>query len=171
MTLAAAILTVLLALIFSALGTAKILALQPMRELAAEAGLSVAAYRRIGLLEVAGAVGLLIGLVQPLIGVLAGAGLLLLLGGAVVVHLRRKAAQVRPSRRLRNPGRHRPSGAGHTMSVVPVVTSAQAPPAHRRHAARQRREFSILDRWSRSILPRAVALDDEVHRILARLGP
>ncbi|MFE9958907.1 DoxX family protein [Micromonospora sp. NPDC005299] len=89
MTLAAAILAVLLALVFLALGTAKIRALQPMRELAAEAGFSVAAYRRIGLLEVAGAVGLLIGLVEPLIGALAGAGLLLLLAGAVVVHLRK----------------------------------------------------------------------------------
>lgn len=87
MTLAAAILAVLLALVFSVLGTAKILALQPMRELAAEVGVSTAAYRRVGLLEVAGAIGLLIGLVEPLIGVLAGAGLLLLLGGAVVVHL------------------------------------------------------------------------------------
>ncbi|WP_406045842.1 DoxX family protein [Micromonospora sp. NBC_00898] len=89
MTLAAAILAVLLALVFLALGTAKMLALQPMRELAAKAGFSVAAYRRIGLLEVAAVIGLLIGLFQPLIGVLAGAGLLLLLGGAVVVHLRK----------------------------------------------------------------------------------
>ena len=89
MTLAAAILAVLLALIFFALGTAKILALPRMRELATEAGFSVAAYRRIGVLEVAGAVGLLIGLAVPLIGALAGAGLLLLLAGAVVVHLRK----------------------------------------------------------------------------------
>lgn len=89
MTLAAAILAVLLALIFSALGMAKILALQPMRALAVEAGFSVAAYRRIGLLEVAAAIGLLIGLFRPLLGALAGAGLLLLLGGAVVVYLRK----------------------------------------------------------------------------------
>ncbi|WP_200208004.1 DoxX family protein [Micromonospora coerulea] len=89
MTLASAILAVLLALIFSALGTAKILAVQPMRALAAEAGFSVPAYRRIGLLEVAAVIGLLISLFKPLIGVLAGAGLLLLLGGAVVVHLRK----------------------------------------------------------------------------------
>lgn len=79
----------LLALVFLALGTAKILALQPMRELAGEAGFSIAAYRRIGLLEVAAAIGLLIGLIVPLIGTLAGAGLLLLLGGALVVHLRK----------------------------------------------------------------------------------
>ncbi|WP_346533273.1 DoxX family protein [Micromonospora sp. DPT] len=89
MTLAAAILAVLLALIFLALGTAKILALPRMRELATEAGFSVAAYRRLGVLEVAGAVGLLIGLTEPLIGALAGAGLLLLLAGALVVHLRK----------------------------------------------------------------------------------
>jgi hypothetical protein len=89
MTLAAAILAVLLALIFFALGTAKILALQPMRERAAEVGFSATAYRRIGLLEVAAAIGLLIGLVEPLIGTLAGAGLLPLLGGAVVAHLRK----------------------------------------------------------------------------------
>ncbi|MFR9779643.1 DoxX family protein [Micromonospora sp. MS34] len=89
MTLAASILAVLLALAFLALGTAKIRAVPPMRELAAEAGFSVAAYRRIGLLEVAGAVGLLIGFLQPLLGVLAGAGLLLLLAGALAVHLRK----------------------------------------------------------------------------------
>ncbi|WP_327010592.1 DoxX family protein [Dactylosporangium sp. NBC_01737] len=89
MMLASAILAVLLALIFSALGTAKILALQPMRALAAEAGFSTAAYRRIGVLEVAAAVGLFTGLIEPLIGVLAGVGLLLLLSGAVVAHLRK----------------------------------------------------------------------------------
>ena len=89
MTPATAILAVVLALIFSALGTAKILALQPMRALAAEVGFSTAAYRRIGVLEVAAAVGLLTGLIQPLIGALAGVGLLLLLGGAVVAHLRK----------------------------------------------------------------------------------
>jgi hypothetical protein len=89
MTLGAAILAVLLALVFSVLGAAKISALQPMRELAAEAGFSVAAYRRIGLLEVAAAVGLLIGLIAPLIGALAAAGLLLLLTGALVVHVRK----------------------------------------------------------------------------------
>ncbi|MEG3632410.1 DoxX family protein [Micromonospora palythoicola] len=89
MTLVATILAVLLALVFLALGTAKTLALQPMRERATEAGFSVAAYRRIGLLEVAGAAGLLVGLTVPLIGALAGTGLLLLLTGALVVHLRK----------------------------------------------------------------------------------
>jgi hypothetical protein len=88
MSLAPAVLALLLALIFLTLGTAKVVAVQPMRERAAEVGLSTMAYRRIGVLEIAGAVGLLLGAIQPLIGALAGAGLLLLLGGAVVAHLR-----------------------------------------------------------------------------------
>ena len=46
----------------SRLGAAKILAVPPMRAAAAHVGFSVAAYRRIGVLEVAGAVGLLVGL-------------------------------------------------------------------------------------------------------------
>ena len=50
-------LAVLVTLIFALLGTAKIMALPPMRELAAEAGFSIDAYRSIGVLEVAGAVG------------------------------------------------------------------------------------------------------------------
>ena len=89
MSAALDVVAVLLALVFLALGTAKILGLRPMRERAAEVGFSTAAYRRIGLLEVAGAIGLLIGLIEPLIGVLAGAGLLLLLGGALVTHIRK----------------------------------------------------------------------------------
>lgn len=88
MSVASAVLAVLLALVFIGLGSAKVLALQPMRERAAEVGFSTAAYRRIGLLEVAGAIGLLLGSVVPLIGALAGVGLLLLLGGAVVTHVR-----------------------------------------------------------------------------------
>jgi hypothetical protein len=88
MTLTAAVLAVLLALIFVTLGTAKVVAVQPMRARAAEVGFSTMAYRRIGLLEVAGAIGLLLGAVNPLIGAAAGVGLLLLLGGAVITHVR-----------------------------------------------------------------------------------
>ena len=88
MSVTSAVLAVLLALVFMGLGSAKILALQPMRERAAEVGFSTTAYRRIGLLEVAGAIGMLVGSVAPLIGALAGVGLLLLLGGAVVAHVR-----------------------------------------------------------------------------------
>lgn len=81
-------LTVLLALVFTALGLAKILAAPGMRAKAAHVGFSTSAYRRIGALEVLGAAGLLVGLVEPVVGILAGAGLTLLLLGALGVHVR-----------------------------------------------------------------------------------
>ncbi|MEU0883385.1 DoxX family protein [Lentzea sp. NPDC005914] len=81
-------LAVLVALIFLGLGTAKVLALPMARELATHSGFSVTAYRGIGVLELAGATGVLLGLVVPVLGGLAGAGLLLLLAGALITHLR-----------------------------------------------------------------------------------
>ena len=82
------ILAGLLVVAFAALGSAKLAAVPAMRDKAAHVGFSVAAYRRIGLLEVLAAVGLLVGAYVPVIGALAAAGLLMLLGGAVVAHLR-----------------------------------------------------------------------------------
>ncbi|GAA4886176.1 DoxX family protein [Actinomycetospora straminea] len=76
--------------IFAGLGLVKVLALAPARALATEAGFSVDAYRRIGALELAGAVGVALGPAVPVLGVLAGTGLLLLLAGAVVTHLRHR---------------------------------------------------------------------------------
>ena len=76
------------ALIFAALGTGKLLALTPMRHLATEAGFSVDAYRRIGALELAGAVGVAAGVALPVLGRLAAGGLLVLLAGALVTHVR-----------------------------------------------------------------------------------
>jgi hypothetical protein len=78
----------IVAVIFVVLGVGKILALPPMRKLAAKVGFSTAAYRRIGVLELAGAAGVAIGVVVPLLGGLAGAGLLVLLAGAVATHVR-----------------------------------------------------------------------------------
>jgi hypothetical protein len=59
-------------LIFALLGLAKVVAVTPMRALATEAGFSVEAYRGIGALEVAGAVGVALGPAIPLLGILAG---------------------------------------------------------------------------------------------------
>ncbi|MDB4873157.1 MAG: invasion protein [Gemmatimonadales bacterium] len=84
----------LIALIFAAIGAAKILALAPMREAAAKSGFSTAAYRRIGVLEVAGAAGVALGPAVPLLGGLAGTGLLLLLGGSVATHVRNRDGAV-----------------------------------------------------------------------------
>jgi len=73
---------------FTALGSAKLAAVPAMRARAEHVGYSVSAYRRIGLLEVLAVVGLLVGAFVPVISALAAAGLLVLLGGAVVVHVR-----------------------------------------------------------------------------------
>ena len=81
-------LTALVVAIFAGLGLAKVLALAPMRARAEHLGLPVDAYRAIGTLEIAGAVGVALGLVAPLLGRLAGVGLLLLLAGALAAHLR-----------------------------------------------------------------------------------
>lgn len=82
-------LSLLLAALFATLGTAKILALGKMRELTEKDGFSVTGFRLIGALEVAGALGLIAGPAVPPLGVAALCGLLLLLGGAVIAHLRR----------------------------------------------------------------------------------
>lgn len=77
-----------LAVIFAGLGIAKLLALPPMRQLATDAGFSVGAYRRIGALELAGAIGVAAGVAVPPLGRLAAVGLLALLAGALVTHVR-----------------------------------------------------------------------------------
>jgi hypothetical protein len=82
------ILATLLIVAFAVLGTAKLAAVPAMRSRAEHAGFSVAAYRRIGALEIAGVLGLLLGAAVPAMGALAAIGLLLLLGGAVLTHLR-----------------------------------------------------------------------------------
>jgi DoxX-like family len=82
------ILAGLLVVAFAATGSAKLAAVPAMRTKAEHVGFSVSGYRRIGLLEVLAVLGLLAGAFVPLIGALAAAGLLMLLGGAVVTHLR-----------------------------------------------------------------------------------
>ena len=82
------ILAALLVIAFTVLGTAKLAAVPAMRARAEHVGFSVAAYRRIGLLEILAVLGLLVGAFIPVIGALAAAGLLVLLGGALVTHLR-----------------------------------------------------------------------------------
>jgi hypothetical protein len=84
----ASILGGLLVVAFAALGSAKLAAVPAMRARAEHVGFSVSAYRRIGMLEVLAVLGLLVGALVPVIGALAAAGLVMLLGGAVVAHLR-----------------------------------------------------------------------------------
>ena len=73
---------------FGVLGSAKLAAVPAMRSRAAHVGFTVDAYRRIGGLEILAVLGILVGAAVPVIGALAAAGLVLLLGGAVVAHLR-----------------------------------------------------------------------------------
>ncbi len=82
------ILATLLVIAFAVLGTAKIAAVPAIRARAEHVGMSVAGYRRIGLLEVLAVLGLLVGAFVPALGALAAVGLLMLLGGALVTHLR-----------------------------------------------------------------------------------
>jgi hypothetical protein len=86
--IATSILAGLLVVAFAALGSAKLAAVPAMRSKAEHAGFTVSAYRRIGALEILAVAGILVGAVAPLIGALAAVGLLLLLAGAVIVHLR-----------------------------------------------------------------------------------
>lgn len=82
------ILAALLVVAFAVLGSAKLAAVPAMRTRAEHVGFSVAAYRRIGALELLGVAGVLAGAAFPTVGALAGLGLLLLLGGAIMTHLR-----------------------------------------------------------------------------------
>ena len=83
-------LAALVAAVFIALGAAKVAAVAPMRARAAHLGYATRSYQTIGVLEIAGAIGVLLGLIAPPIGALAAAGLLLLLAGAVLAHLRNR---------------------------------------------------------------------------------
>lgn len=88
MNLASTSLAVALAGFFVSLGTGKVLAVPSMRQRAADVGCTANAYRGIGALELAGAAGLLIGIAVVPLGTAAGAGLLLLLAGALTTHVR-----------------------------------------------------------------------------------
>ncbi|UXY32363.1 DoxX family protein [Streptomyces sp. HUAS TT20] len=88
MSTTAIVLAVLLAGIFLLLGSAKLAAVPAMRQAAAHVGMTTTHYRLLGALEVAAAAGLLLGLRITALGAAASVGLILLMAGAVVVHLR-----------------------------------------------------------------------------------
>ncbi|MHB9856734.1 DoxX family protein [Streptomyces sp. YIM S03343] len=80
--------TVLLAGIFLLAGSAKLAAVPAMRRAAHHVGMTTTHYRLLGALEVAAATGLLVGLRFTVLGEAASTGLILLMAGAVAVHLR-----------------------------------------------------------------------------------
>lgn len=95
MTTAQVTLGVVLCLVFLPLGLAKIAAVAFMRRAAAHLGMSPGRYRAIGALELAGAVGLLLGPVRAPIGLAAATGLALLTAAAAAAHLRHGDPPVR----------------------------------------------------------------------------
>lgn len=85
---ATTVLAGVLVVAFAGLGSAKLAAVPAMHARAEHVGYGIDVYRRIGALEILAVVGILVGVAVPVIGALAAMGLVLLLGGAVVVHLR-----------------------------------------------------------------------------------
>jgi hypothetical protein len=79
-----------LVLVFGLLGTAKLAAVPPMRTAAHHLGFTTDQYRVLGALELAGALGILVGAVAAPIGIAAGIGLGLLMFGAVAAHVVRR---------------------------------------------------------------------------------
>ena len=88
-------LAVTLSVVFLPLGVAKIAAVPFMRQAAAHLGMSPGRYRVIGALEVAGVIGLLLGMVASPLGVAAAIGLALLMAAAAGAHLRHGDPPVR----------------------------------------------------------------------------
>ena len=84
----AIVIGIALAVVFAALGAAKVAKTSSMRTRAEHVGLSAESYQLIGLAEVLGALGVMAGLVYAPVSRAAGAGLIALLVGAVGAHLR-----------------------------------------------------------------------------------
>ena len=91
MFIATLIVGVLLALAFTGAGASKLAGVAAMRQSAEHLGFAFSTYRLIGLLELAGALGIVIGLWHAHllgleIGAFAAGGLTILMIGAVVAH-------------------------------------------------------------------------------------
>ena len=82
------ILTVVLVLVFVASGGMKVLGLPYSERNRDRFGISPSLWRAVGVLELAGAVGLLAGIAVAALGVAAGVGLAVLMVGATATRLR-----------------------------------------------------------------------------------
>jgi uncharacterized membrane protein YphA (DoxX/SURF4 family) len=93
------VLAILLSLAYAASGIQKLAGTKMMREGADHLNIPFPRYRLIGVLELLAVVGLLVGLAVWPLGVAAAAGLVLLMAGALVFHLRAgdKIAQFGPA--------------------------------------------------------------------------
>lgn len=93
MNIAATVLSVVLAVGFLGAGAIKLTGNKTSLEMRDRVNVGAQLWRVIGALEVAGAVGLLVGLAVPALGIAAAVGLSLLLIGAVGAHLRANDAR------------------------------------------------------------------------------
>ncbi|MEA2159132.1 MAG: hypothetical protein QOD66_1512 [Solirubrobacteraceae bacterium] len=82
------VLSILLGVAFTVAGVSKLTGQSAMREAATHFGITWERYRLIGVLEVAGAVGVLLGLAVTALGALASIALALLMIAAVATHRR-----------------------------------------------------------------------------------
>ena len=82
------LLAVALSAAFAALGAAKVAKTRAMVARAGHVGVSVERYQLIGVAELAGALGVLLGLAFAPLGYAAGAGLVALMAGALLTHAR-----------------------------------------------------------------------------------
>ena len=95
MSIVASLLSMMLFLAFVSAGIQKVQFNPMMSAMAQHLGFSKEGYQRIGLLEIAGGIGLLVGLAGSrgsfwgIVNELAAAGLAVTMGGAVVFHLRK----------------------------------------------------------------------------------
>ncbi|MFH8623669.1 DoxX family protein [Streptomyces vietnamensis] len=121
MTAAQITLAVVLTLVFLSLGAAKIAAVPFMRQAAAHLDMSPGLYRVVGALEVAGAVGLLLGPASAPLGVAAAIGLALLMTAAAAAHLRHGDPPARP-----RPAPAGPRGALDAPGVPDVLPQFRA---------------------------------------------
>lgn len=89
MSIAAVILSVLLALVFAGAGANKFSSSELAEAAPDHLGITRSTYRLVGVLELLAVAGLAVGIIAvPLLGGLAAAGLGLLMAGAVALHVR-----------------------------------------------------------------------------------
>ena len=84
-----------LAALFALLGVAKLIPIPAMRAAAEHLGYTTAQYRAIGALELAAAIGAIVGLAVHWIGFAAGAGVVVLMAGAAREHIKHRDPAIR----------------------------------------------------------------------------
>jgi uncharacterized membrane protein YphA (DoxX/SURF4 family) len=88
MNVAVTVLSALVAIAFLGSGAVKLAGAKQSLEIRDQLGVGAALWRLIGALEIAGGVGLAIGLKLPILGIAAAVALSLLMVGAIATHAR-----------------------------------------------------------------------------------